>query len=83
MNMTKNVYMYASIVLAVVVIGLLVYIFTRPKPVNTVALSNDLSQFSAEIQQWNAQYSANPSPQGEAELSGDLTAFSQRLQADQ
>jgi len=75
--------MYISIVLAVVVIGLVIYIFTRPKPVNTVALSNDLAQFSTELQQWNAQYSQNPTPQGEAQLSSDLTAFSEKLQADQ
>ena len=81
--MSKNVYMYTSIVLAVVVIGLLVYIFTRPKPVNTVALSNDLAQFSTELQQWNAQYSQNPTPQGQAQLSAELTTFSQKLQADQ
>jgi hypothetical protein len=81
--MSQNAYKYISIVLAVVVVGLLVYIFTRPKQVDTTALNNDLSQFTAEIQQWNTQYSQNPTPQGEAQLSSDLSAFSQKLQADQ
>jgi hypothetical protein len=80
--MSTNTYKYISIVLAVVVIGLLVYIFTRPKPVNTLALQNDLAQFSVELQQWNTQYSANPTPQGEQQLSQELSIFSQKLQAD-
>jgi len=72
-----------AVVLAVVVIGLVVYIFTRPKPVNTVALQQDLSNFSAELQTWNTQYSQNPTVQGQQQLSSDLSAFSQKLQADQ
>lgn len=81
--MTTNTYKYISIVLAIVVIGLLVYIFTRPKQVNTVALQQDLAQFNTEIQQWNAQYSQNPTAQGQQQLSQDLSAFSQKLQSDQ
>lgn len=82
-TMSKDAYKYISIVLALAVIGLLVYIFTRPKQVDTVALQSDLSQFTVELQQWNAQYSANPTPQGEQQLSQDLSTFSQKLQSDQ
>jgi uncharacterized membrane-anchored protein YhcB (DUF1043 family) len=81
--MTKEAYKWMAVVLAVVVIGLVVYIFTRPKPVNTVALQQDLSNFSAELQTWNTQYSQNPTVQGQQQLSSDLSAFSQKLQADQ
>lgn len=76
-------YQYLSLALALVVIGLLVYIFTRPKPIDTLALSQDLNQFSGEIQSWNAQYGANPTPAAKAELSSDLAAFSQKLQTYQ
>jgi hypothetical protein len=82
-DMSKDVYKYASIVLAVVVVGLIVYIVTRPKPVNTVALQQDLSQFSTELQAWNTQYQQNPTPQGQQQLSSDLTAFQQKLQSDE
>jgi hypothetical protein len=81
--MTINAYKWTSIVLAVIVVGLLVYIFTRPKQVNAAALSQDLAQFSAELQQWNQTYSANPSPAGQQQLSQDLSNFSAKLQADQ
>ena len=81
--MSLNTYKYLSIVLVVVVVGLLIYIFTRPKQINEVALQQDLSQFTAELQQWNAQYTQNPTAQGQQQLSQDLTAFQQKLQADQ
>jgi hypothetical protein len=81
--MSKNVYKYTSIVLGVVVVGLVIYIVTRPKPVNTVALQQDLGQFSAELQTWNTQYQQSPTPQGQQQLLNDLSAFQQRLQADQ
>jgi hypothetical protein len=60
--MSTNTYKWISGILTVIVICLLVYIFTRPKQVDTVALSNDLAQFNTELQQWNASYTANPSP---------------------
>ena len=79
--MSANAYKYVSLVLAVVVIGLLIYIFTRPKQIDTVALQESLSQFNTELQQWDAQYSANPTPQGEQQLSQDLSTFQQQLQS--
>ena len=79
--MSVNAYKYVSLVLAVVVIGLLIYIFTRPKQIDTVALQESLSQFNTELQQWDAQYSANPTPQGEQQLSQDLSTFQQQLQS--
>ncbi len=81
--MTTNTYKYLTIVLAVIVVGLLIYIFTRPKQVNTVALQQDLAQFTAEMQTWNTQYSQNPTAQGQQQLSQDLSTFSQKLQSDQ
>jgi hypothetical protein len=80
--MSTNFYKWLSLALGIVVIGLLVFIFTRPKQVDTVALNNDLAQFSAELQQWNASYTANPTPQGEQQLSQDLSDFSNKLKSD-
>lgn len=79
--MSTNSYKYISILLAIVVVGLLFYIFTRPKQIDTAALQQDLAQFSAEIQQWNTEYSANPTVQGQQQLSEYLSAFSGKLQS--
>ncbi|HUC02037.1 MAG TPA: hypothetical protein VMA75_03990 [Candidatus Paceibacterota bacterium] len=81
--MSKEAYKWSAIVLAVVVIVLVVYIFTRPKPVNTVALSQDLSQFSAELEAWNSQYGQNPTPAQQQQLSAELATFQQKLQSDE
>jgi uncharacterized membrane-anchored protein YhcB (DUF1043 family) len=81
--MSKNTYKYISIALVVIVVGLLVYIFTRPKQVDTVALSQDLAQFNTELQQWSATYSANPTPAGQQVLSQDLSGFAQQLKSFQ
>jgi hypothetical protein len=78
--MSQNTYKYLSIALGVVVVCLLVYIFTRPKQVDTVALRSELSAFSTELQQWNTQYSQNPTVQGQQQLSQDLTTFAGKLQ---
>lgn len=79
--MTKNAYMYLSIVLGIIVIGLLIYIFTRPKPVDTATLQADLSQFSMELAQWNATNGASSTPQSRQQLSNDLSNLSQQLQS--
>lgn len=80
--MSTNTYKWISGVLALVVIGLLIFIFTRPKQVDTVALTNDLAQFNTELQQWNASYTANPTAQGEQQLSQELGDFANKLKAD-
>lgn len=80
--MATNFYRWLSVGLGVVVVLLLAYIFTRPKQIDTVALNNDLTQFSAELQQWNASYIVNPTPQGEQQLSQDLSDFSTKLKTD-
>ena len=81
-KMSTNTYKWIAGVLAVIVIGLLVYIVTRPKEVDTTALNNDLSQFSVELQQWNATYSANPTPAAQQKLSQELGDFSNKLKSD-
>ena len=82
-SMSLNSYKYLSIVFAVIIVGLLAYIFTRPKQVDTLALQSDLSQFTLELQQWNAKYTQSPTPQGQQELSQDLSNFAQKLQSYQ
>ncbi|HUC31712.1 MAG TPA: hypothetical protein VMR99_03455 [Candidatus Paceibacterota bacterium] len=81
--MSKDSYKWISIVLAVVVIGLLVYIFTRPKPINTLVLQQDLTSFNAALATWNAQYGANPTPAEQQQLSAILTTYQQKVQEDE
>lgn len=81
--MSQNTYKYISIVLALIVVGLLAYIFTRPKQIDVVALQQDLAQFSTELAQWNAQYTQNPTVQAQQQLSQDLSVFAQKIQAYQ
>jgi hypothetical protein len=81
--MSTNTYKWISGILAVVVIGLLVFIFTRPKQVDTVVLSNDLAQFTAAFQKDNAAYTANPTPAGQTQLSQDLGTFATQLKSFQ
>ncbi len=79
--MEDKYYKWISLALGVVVIVLLAFIFTRPKPVDTLALSHDLNQFQTDIQAWNNQYGSNAgTPQAKSALAGTLTSFSQKLQ---
>jgi hypothetical protein len=77
-------YKWISLVLAIVVVVLVVYIATRPKPVDTVALNNDLSQFTTTLQGWQMQYATSSnSDAAKAALSSDLSQFSAKIQQDQ
>ena len=79
--MEDKYYKYLSLVLGIVVIALVVYIWTRPKPVDTLALNNDLAQFQSQLAAWNEQYGSSPdSTEAKSALSSDLSSFTQRLQ---
>ncbi len=80
--MEEKKYKYISAGLAVLCIILVVLLFLKPKG-DIAALRQDLAQFTTTLQQWNAQYGNNPTPEGKAKLSDDLSAFSNKLQTYQ